>query len=107
MYRKTLILWLCVFTTNRFVLILSLFLILVFDSVLFSIMITSHGEERAGLCESRALVGDAFVCLFCMYYLLDQLMRLWYLSHRRPSKAQASLRSLARAFAVRSHELWK
>ena len=35
---------------------------------------------------------------------LSQLMRLWYLSHRRPAKAQASLRSLARAFAVRIHE---
>ena len=30
-------------------------------------------------------------------------MRLWYLSHRRPAKAQASLRSLFRAFAVRTH----
>ena len=36
----------------------------------------------------------------------NQLMRLWYmlLPHRRPAKAQA--RSLARAFAVRTHELW-
>ena len=34
-------------------------------------------------------------------------MRLWYLSHIQPSKAQASLRSLARAFAVRTHEVWK
>ena len=39
----------------------------------------------------------------------SQLMRLWYLSHRRPSKAQASLRirALARAFAVRIHKVWK
>ena len=34
-------------------------------------------------------------------------MRLWYLSHRRPAKAQTSLCSLARAFAVRTHEEWK
>ena len=36
-------------------------------------------------------------------------MRLWYLSHRRPAKAQASLRphNLARAFSVRTHGAWK
>ena len=36
-------------------------------------------------------------------------MRLWYLSHRRPAKAKASqrIRSLAKAFAVRTHEEWK
>ena len=38
---------------------------------------------------------------------LSQLMRLWYLSHRRPAKAQVNLRSLARVFAVRTHEVWK
>ena len=32
-------------------------------------------------------------------------MRLWYLSHRCPAKAQA--RSLARALAIRTHEIWK
>ena len=44
----------------------------------------------------------------------SQLMRLWYLSHRRPAKALArlrgcagDLRSLARAFAVRTHDVWK
>ena len=31
-------------------------------------------------------------------------MKLWYLSLRRPAKARANLRSLARAFTVRSHE---
>ena len=35
---------------------------------------------------------------------LSQLMRLWYLSHRWTAKA---LRSLARAFAVRTYEVWK
>ena len=35
---------------------------------------------------------------------LNQLMRSWYLSHRRPAKAQASL---VRAFAVRAHEIRK
>ena len=34
----------------------------------------------------------------------SQLMRLWYLSHRRPAKAQARLRG---CFAVLTHELWK
>ena len=33
-------------------------------------------------------------------------MILWYLSNRPPAKAQPSLRSLARAFAVRTHEVW-
>ena len=40
---------------------------------------------------------------------LSQLMRLWYLSHGRPPKAQVSLRIRAntRAFAVRTHEVCK
>ena len=29
---------------------------------------------------------------FFIFYYKSQLMRLWYLSHRRPAKAQASLR---------------
>ena len=33
---------------------------------------------------------------------MSWLMRLWYLSHRQIAKAQASLRILARAFAVRT-----
>ena len=33
-------------------------------------------------------------------------MKLWYLSHIRPAKAQASLRiCVARAFAVRKHSV--
>ena len=50
-----------VFTTGRFMLsfALSLFSVLVFFSP-FSIVFTSLGEERAGLCASRI-----FVCLFC------------------------------------------
>ena len=35
------------------------------------------------------------------------MIRLWYLPHMRPAKAQACLRSLARAFAVRTHKVWK
>ena len=40
---------------------------------------------------------------------LRQLLRLWYLSQRWPPKAQASLRirSLTKAFAVRTPEVWK
>ena len=37
-------------------------------SVLFSIMITLLGEERAGLCASQA-----FICLFCMFYFLSRI----------------------------------
>ena len=48
-----------IFTTGHFMLSLALFFVIVF-SVLFSIVITSFCEERAGLCASRA-----FVCLFC------------------------------------------
>ena len=41
---------------------------------------------------------------------MSQLMRLWYFSQRRQAKAQAlpaHPRSLARAIAVRTHEVWK
>ena len=44
------------------------------------------------------------ICIFWTH--LSQLMRLWYLS-RQPAKAQVSLHSLARAFAVSTHEVWK
>ena len=52
-----------VFTTGGFILSFALSFVhmSLFFSVLFSIMITSLGEERAGLCASRA-----FVYLFCM-----------------------------------------
>ena len=33
--------------------------------------------------------------------------RLWYLSHRRPVKAQVSLGIRTTAFAIRTHKLWK
>ena len=48
-----------VFTTGRLMLSRALLFVLVF-LVLFSTVITSLGEERAGLCASRAIV-----CLFC------------------------------------------
>ena len=49
-----------IFTTGRFVLsCLAVCFRIVIFSVLFSIVITSLWEERAGLCASRA-----FVCLF-------------------------------------------
>ena len=48
-------------TTGRFVLSHALLFVFVFfQSYVFSIVIISLGEERAGLCASRA-----FVCLFC------------------------------------------
>ena len=43
----------------------------------------------------------------CITLHMSQLMRLWYLSHRRPAKAQAHPRSLTRAFTVRTHKVWK
>ena len=52
------------FTTGRFVLSLALLFVLVFFSVLFSIVITSFGEERAGLCAFRAFVYFARVNFF-------------------------------------------
>ena len=53
-----------VFITRRFMLSPTLLLVLFF-SVLFSIKISSLGEEGAGLYASRA-----FVCLSCMRYFL-------------------------------------
>ena len=56
-----------VFSTRRFVLSHALLFVLVFFfSVLLSIVITSHGEEGAGLCASRA-----FVCVFCTRQFLS------------------------------------
>ena len=54
-----------VFTVRCFVLSCPLLFVSVF-TVLFRILITSVGEERAGLCTSRA-----FVCLFCLRQLLS------------------------------------
>ena len=59
-----------VFTTGRFMLSLDLLFVLVFFSP-FIIVITSLGEERAGLCASRA-----FVCLFCTRYVCPFRRRL-------------------------------
>ena len=73
-----------------------------------------HGKIVAGLCHKSIM--DFTIQFFCHFLAADtdmefeiidnlsQLMRLWYLSHRRPAKAQASL---ARAVAVRTHEFWK
>ena len=55
-----------VFTTRRFMLHLVPCSRVVVFSVLFSIMITSLGEDRAGLYASHA-----FAYLFCMRYLLS------------------------------------
>ena len=54
------------FTTGRFVLSRTLLFVLV--SVLFSIVITSLGEERAGLCVLRAFVCFARIN-FCPFSL--------------------------------------
>ena len=58
----------------------------------------------AGIIISRI---NVLIFFFMKVYLqLSQLMRLWYLSRKRPAKAQASLR-IARAFAVHIDEVWK
>ena len=44
------------FTTERFMLSLTLLIVLMFFSVLFGIVTTSFGEKRAGLYASRAFV---------------------------------------------------
>ena len=40
------------------------------------------------------MIANWIVHMFCNHDL-SQLMRLWYLSHRRPAKAHASLRICA------------
>ena len=50
----------------------SLLFVLVFFSVLFGIVITSLGEERAGLCAFRT-----FVCLFCTHLFLSFFSSSW------------------------------
>ena len=37
---------------------------------------------------------------------MDRVKRIWFLSHMRAAKVQASLRSLARTFAARSYKQW-
>ena len=60
-----------VFTMGHFVLAcLALYFHLF--SFLFSIMITSLGEERAGLCASRS-----FVCLFCTRQFMSFFSSSW------------------------------
>ena len=61
-----------VFTTGRFMLGLTLLVVLVFISVLCSIVITSLGEERAGLCACRE-----YVCLFCTRQFLSFFSSTW------------------------------
>ena len=60
-----------VFTTGGFTLSLALLFVLVFFSP-FSIVITSLGEERAGLYTFRA-----FVCLLCTRFL-SLFSSSWY-----------------------------
>ena len=52
----------------------------------------SDAEERGVRSESTLFAN----MIFCQkYFKMSQLMRLWYLSHRRPAEAQASLRTRA------------
>ena len=81
----------------------------------------SHSEDWSVWSDAQ---GDRwahshFVCfvmlrLICMYSIASNCIfkiNVWYLSHRRTARAQARLRiravSLAIAFAVRTHKVWK
>ena len=49
-------------------LVLLFVLLLLFFSVLFSTVITSLGEERPGLCASRAFVYSFYECPFLSFF---------------------------------------
>ena len=76
-------------------------------STLFSLDFCSSCRHLKAKAQHNALV---YYYAIRAAFHLSQPMRLWYLSHRRPAKAQARLRgkpahprSLTRAFAYRSH----
>ena len=50
----------------------------------------SHGWRLLSFRNASNTLDSIYVCI--CYQEMSQLMRLWYLSHRRPAKAQASLR---------------
>ena len=58
-----------------------------------------------------ALLGQDVLLDYYHYYYMSPHMWKWHLSHRQPAKAWARLRwyqrSLARAFAVWTHRVWK
>ena len=61
--------WLCGLIYEAFHVILPCSLFSCFFSILFSIVITSLGEERAGLCASRACACLSYMCYFlCFFY---------------------------------------
>ena len=63
-------------------------------------------DSQADLCLRWAHTILLVLSSSHVNHKLSQLMRLWYLSHRQPAKAQASLR-IHRAFAVCTHEVRK
>ena len=74
---STYFVWLVVSTTRRFMFSLTFnfspcSVLYCCYLVLFSIVFTSLGEERAGLCTSRA-----FVCLSCMRCILSLFSSFW------------------------------
>ena len=83
-------------------------LLLLFVHFLFVVLfplfrIEYPGDHRLGkICP--------FGFRLCCFVVMGQLMRLWFLLHRRPAKAQASLRIRAVSpgpYAIRTHEVWK
>ena len=58
---------------SRGLLFVLMFFVCLFFSVIFSIVITSLGEERAGLCAS-----PAFVCLFCTRQFVFFFSYSWF-----------------------------
>ena len=70
--------WLGEFTTKRFVLRLrfAFVIVLVFVSVVLSIVITSVGEERADLSASSICVVY-FVCVTCRHFVIPTCVMGW------------------------------
>ena len=100
------------FTTGRFVLCHTLLFVLVFSSVLFSIMITSLEEEGAGLCASRAFFFSDII--FCPFSLpLGVRDWLWLVIVTRPGlgygyyKLRIAFSKLyLRRYDLLSHLMW-
>ena len=68
--------------------------------VSFDIVVNSRRDDRAGCFAFSYFLTFKTYFITCFVFLLvplegydmSQLMSLWYLSHRRPAKAQATLR---------------
>ena len=69
-----------VYTTGRFVFLKSSRALCPRFSVCVSILITSLGEEEAGLCASRTFVCLVCACMFLSFFSLPLGVKGWLLS---------------------------